>query len=127
MLALSFKPSLYNKWIILSLETILTLFWFVSLILLAEWTGASSGIPRYYYELTPYPISIKSSSGALAGRDEMYRRDTMFPSSSSSSSKLCKRVGMDIGHTMVKHHKENAHFAAQMLAGIAAGLAGLVL
>lgn len=123
MVALSFKPGLYNKWIILSLETTLSLFWFVSLILLAGWTGASTGIPQYYYNLCPYPSSHGTTID-LSGRD-VYGRNTTF--STRGTNGLCKRQELDIRQTMVRHHGMGAHYAAQVLAGIAAGLAGMIL
>lgn len=123
MIALCFKPALYNKLLVLFLETTLTLFWFVSLVLLAGWTGANSGIPQTYYDLRPYPTPYGTAI-EFTGKSH-YRRDTMFTSWQPSG--LCKRRELDNPKTMIRHHGANAHYAAQLLAGIAAGLAGIIL
>lgn len=127
MTALSFKPSLYNKWLVLSLETLLTLQWFVSLILLAGWTGASSAIPRFYYNLSPYPTpygSLYDTTIDLSGRS-LDRDDTLSHSWQSFGS--WKRQDLDVPRTLVSVHGADAHYTAQILAGISAGLAGMIL
>lgn len=126
--ALSFRPKLYNKWLVLSLETILTLLWFVSLILLAGWTGASTGIPRFYYTLSPYPAPYGTpSSGTsidLSGRS-LDRGDLL--SHSWEPFRMWRRQETDVPRTLVRVHGMDAHYTAQILAGISSGLAGMIL
>lgn len=118
----------------LSLETALTLLWFASLLLLAGWTGASSGISQYYYTLDPNPTPYGGpydgpyggeSSDALHSRS-LDRSDLL--EHSWEPFRLNKRQDfVDMPRTVVRVHGAEARYAAQILAGISAGLAGFIL
>lgn len=47
-MALSRKPALYNRWVVLGLEIFGVFFWLVSFALLANWTRRFNGFNRWY-------------------------------------------------------------------------------
>lgn len=73
---LSYKPRLYNRWVILGLEIFGVIFWVVAFSLLAEWTAfynANNWWLSYYddtYGNWDYPYTYEKSrhSGRMGGK-----------------------------------------------------------
>ena len=122
MVALSFKPACYNKWVVLVLESMLTLFWLLSLILLAEWTDVSSGTSRWIWQR---PISYHSTPKTV----NLSRRSSFDDLLAIWDSPLgmIKRQALFTATTAPILHGQDAQQAARVLPGIAAGLAGVTL
>lgn len=125
MVALSFQPKLYNKFLVLVLEALLTVFWLISLILLAEWASASSTHPRWIWEVPYYYDSVSAvpTSVTLKGRSAIHEDLLRW----SSPLGMLKRELLIEPQTPTNIHGQDAHLAGRILAGISAALAGIVL
>lgn len=103
--------------------------WFVSLVLLAGWTGATSAI-RYYYTVNPYPIPYggpyDDGSSIGVNRRGLDRDDLL--EHSWEPFMLGRRQGfMGMPGISAGVRGAEARYVAQILAGISAGLAGFIL
>lgn len=107
------------------LEGLLTVFWLISLILLAEWASVSSTHPRWIWEVPYYFDSISSVPDTV----NLRRRNTIHENLLQWSSPLgmLKRNVLIEPQTPTNIHGQDAHLAGRVLAGISAALAGVVL
>ena len=115
--ALTINSRLYNKWIILSLESMLVLLWFVSLILLAGWTAAGYLFPLETIDVVHEPIS--------------YSHGPVIHSRWAGSSKLLfsaiRRSRVVPSVTPVRVHGQVPRDVTKALAVVAAGLSAINL
>lgn len=116
--ALSFKPQLYNKWVVVSLESFLTLLWFVSLVLLAGWLGTSTAFPQWTWNVPVYGTPVYGDAG-------LDQRDLPVGTLDLWSSPLGLIKRQRPSSTSIRVHGQDAQDATRILAGISAGLAGI--